>query len=123
MALYVTTPELIYASILAAIVIFGFAWWLCSRYLKGHILKEQLRFGKEKQEGFAKELETLKREVSNRGLLSMICDPLVECHERKSRLLNRANAAVVSSLTNLERANTSLGLTLTSYGRGLSSSK
>jgi len=69
MALYVNTPELIYASILAAIVIFGFAWWLCSRYLKGHILKEQLRFGKEKQEGFAKELETLKREVSQQGTI------------------------------------------------------
>src|SRR5215813_2337728 len=50
------------------------------------------------------------------GLFSMICDPLVECHERKSRLLNRANAAVVSSLTNLERANTSLGLTHTEEG-------
>ena len=69
LALYVNTPELIYVSILAAIVIFGFAWWLCSRYLKGHILKEQLRFGKEKQEGFAKELETLKREVSQQGTI------------------------------------------------------
>src|SRR5215475_4169398 len=68
---YVNTPELIYVSILAAIVIFGFAWWLCSRYLKGHIsmLKEQLRFGKEKQEGFEKQLETLKREVSQQGMI------------------------------------------------------
>jgi len=71
LALYVNTPELVYASVLAAIAIFGFAWWLCSRYLKGHIsmLKEQLRFGKEKQEGFAKELETLKREVSQQGTI------------------------------------------------------
>jgi hypothetical protein len=37
LALYVNTPELVYASVLAAIAIFGFAWWLCGRYLKGHI--------------------------------------------------------------------------------------
>ena len=123
MALYVTTPELIYASILAAIVIFGFAWWLCSRYLKGHILKEQLRFGKEKQEGFAKELETLKREVSQQGTIVNDLRSAGGVPRTQVELLSRANAAVVSSLTNLERANTSLGLILTSYGRGLSSSK
>jgi hypothetical protein len=33
--LYVNTPELIYASIFAAIAIFGFAWWL-----RNHISKE-----------------------------------------------------------------------------------
>jgi hypothetical protein len=125
LALYVNTPELIYASILAAIVIFGFAWWLCSRYLKGHIsmLKEQLRFGKEKQEGFAKELETLKREVSRQGTIVNDLRSAGGVPRTQVELLSRANATVVSSLTNLEQANTSLGLTLTSYGRGLSTSK
>jgi len=35
--LYVNTPELIYASIFAAIAIFGFAWWL-----RNHISKERI---------------------------------------------------------------------------------
>jgi Tfp pilus assembly protein PilO len=37
LGLYMITPELIAASIIAGIAIFGFAWWLCS-----HIVKERL---------------------------------------------------------------------------------
>jgi orotate phosphoribosyltransferase len=123
--LYVHTPELIYASILAAIVIFGFAWWLSSRYSKGHIdmLKEQLRFGKEKQEGFEKQLETLKREVSQQGMIINDLRSAGGVPRTQVELLSNANARVVSALTNLKQANTSLSLTLTSYGRGLSTSK
>jgi hypothetical protein len=124
LAVYVNTPELIYSSILAGIVIFGFAW-LRSRYLKGHIamLKEQLGFGKERQEGFAKELETLKREVSQQGTIINDLRSAGGVPRTQVESLSRANATVVSSLANLEQANTSLGLTLTSYGRGLSTSK
>jgi hypothetical protein len=47
--LYVNAPELIYASIFAAIAIFGFAWWLRSHISKERIaaLQERLRLGKE----------------------------------------------------------------------------
>ncbi len=71
--LYVNTPELIYASIFAAIAIFGFAWWL-----RNQISKERI----------------------------------AALQERLRELLNSANATVVSSLADLEQANTDLGETL-----------
>jgi len=60
--LYLHTPELIVSSILIAIAIFGFAWWLRSHISKERIarLQDRLRFGKQVQEHIANELDSLK---------------------------------------------------------------
>jgi hypothetical protein len=114
LGLYLNTPELIYASILVAFVIFGFAWWLRSHISKERALKDRLRLGKEEQERITKELETLQRGVSQQ---QTIIDNLLRFTEYAQRsqvdLLSAANATVVSSLTNLAQANTELGVTLT----------
>ncbi len=91
--LYVNTPELIYASIFAAIAIFGFAWWL-----RNHISKERI--------AALQERVSLQEAIIN-DLRSTGGVPRTQVE-----LLNSANATVVSSLADLEQANTDLGETL-----------
>jgi hypothetical protein len=115
LVLYVNTPELIYASILVAIAIFGFAWWLRSHISKERIasVQERLRLGKEAQEHVANELGSLKRKVSRQETIINDLRSTGGVPRTQVELLSRANATVVSSLTNLEQANTNLGFTLT----------
>ena len=112
--LYVNTPELIYASIFAAIAIFGFAWWLRSHLSKDRIaeLHERLRLGKEGQEHIQNELDSLKQKVSLQEVIINDLGSTGGVPRTQVELLNSANATVVSSLADLEQANTDLGETL-----------
>ena len=67
--LYVHTLKLIYESILVAIAIFGFAWWLWRHISKKRIaaLQERLRLGKQVQEHITNEVQSLKQKVSIQG--------------------------------------------------------
>ena len=121
--LYLHTPELVVASILIAIAIFGFAWWLRSHISKERIarLQDRLRFGKQVQEHIANELDSLKLTASRQEAIRQ--EAIL--HDLRStggvprsqvELLSSANAAVVRSLADLEQENTDLGLTLTGTG-------
>jgi len=112
--LYVNTPELIYASIFAAIAIFGFAWWLCNHISKERIaaLQERLRLGKEGQEHIKNELDSLKQKVSLQEAIINDLRSTGGVPRTQVELLNSVNATVVSSLADLEQANTDLGETL-----------
>ncbi len=112
--LYVNTPELIYASIFAAIAIFGFAWWLRNHISKERIaaLQERLRLGKEGQEHIKNELDSLKQKVSLQEAIINDLRSTGGVPRTQVELLNSANATVVSSLADLEQANTDLGETL-----------
>jgi len=110
----VNTPELIYASIFAAIAIFGFAWWLRNHISKERIaaLQERLRLGKEGQEHIKNELDSLKQKVSLQEAIINDLRSTGGVPRTQVELLNSANATVVSSLADLEQANTDLGETL-----------
>jgi hypothetical protein len=112
--LYVNTPELIYASIFAAIVIFGFAWWLRNHISKERMtaLQERLRLGKEGQEHIKNELDSLKQKVSLQEAIINDLRSTGGVPRTQVELLNSANATVASSLADLEQANTDLGETL-----------
>ena len=113
--LYVHTPELIYGSILVAIAIFGFAWWFWRHISKKRIaaLQERLRVGKQVQEHITNEVQSLKQKVSIQGTTINNLRSTGGVPRREVELLSSANATVVSSLADLEEANTNLGLTLT----------
>ena len=112
--LYVNTPELIYVSIFAAIAIFGFASWLRNHISKERIaaLQERLRLGKEGQEHIKNELDSLKQKVSLQEAIINDLRSTGGVPRTQVELLNSANATVVSSLADLEQANTDLGETL-----------
>jgi predicted negative regulator of RcsB-dependent stress response len=115
LALYANTPELIYGSILVAIAIFGFAWWLRSRISKKRLaaLHERLRLGKQVQEHITNELQSLKQKVSLEETTIKNLRSAGGVPRTQVELLSNANATVVSSLVDLEQANTNLGATLT----------
>jgi hypothetical protein len=112
--LYVHTPELIYASIFLTIVAFGFAWWLRSRISKKRIaaLDERLRLGKQVQEHITNELQSLKQKVSLEETTIKNLRSAGGVPRMQVELLSNANATVVSSLADLEEANTNLAVTL-----------
>jgi|ERR1700746_2156853 hypothetical protein len=116
--LYVYTPELIYASIFVAIAIFGFAWWLRSHLSKDRIaaLHERLRLGKEGQEHIQNELDSLKQKVSLEETIINNLRSTGGVPRTQVELLNTANATVISSLADLEQANTNLGQSLAGKG-------
>jgi len=116
--LYLHTPELVVASILIAIAIFGFAWWLRSHISKERIarLQDRLRFGKQVQEHIANELDSLKLTASRQEAILHDLRSTGGVPRSQVELLSSANAAVVRSLADLEQANTDLGLTLTGAG-------
>src|SRR6516225_7939785 len=118
--LYLNTPELIVASILVAIAIFGFAWWLHSHISKERIaaLQDRLRLGKQVQEHITNELDSLKQTVSRQEAILNDLRSTGGVPRTQVELLSSANAAVVSSLADLEQANTNLGFTLTLAGAG-----
>jgi hypothetical protein len=115
LALYANTPELIYASILVAIAIFSFAWWLRNHISKERIaaLEERLRLGKHVQEHITNELQSLKQKVSLQERTINAVRSTGGVPRAQVELLSNANATVVNSLADLEQANTNLGLTLT----------
>jgi hypothetical protein len=112
--LYVHTPELIYGSILVAIAAFGFAWWLRSRISNKRIaaLQERLRLGKQVQEHITNELQSLKQKVSLEETTIKNLRSAGGVPRMQVELLSNANATVVTSLVDLEEANTNLGSTL-----------
>ncbi len=118
--LYLNTPELLGLLILVTIAVSGFAWWLRSHISKERIaaLQERLRLGKEGQEHITKELDSLKLKVSRQETLINDLRSTGGVPRSQVELLSSANATVVSSLTNLEQANTNLGFTLTFTGEG-----
>jgi hypothetical protein len=113
--LYLDTPELIVASILVAIAIFGFAWWLHSHISKERIatLQDRLRIGKQIQEHITNELDSLKITISRQEAILNDLHSTGGVPRSQVELLSSANAAVISSLADLEQANTNLGATLT----------
>ena len=114
LALYANTPELIYASILVAIAIFDCAWWLRSHISKKRIaaLQERLRLGRQVQEHITNELQSLKQKVSLEETTIKNLRSAGGVPRTQVELLSNANATVVSSLADLEQANTNLGATL-----------
>jgi hypothetical protein len=112
--LYLHTPQLIVASILLVTAIFGFAWWLHSYISKGRIatLRDRLRLGKQVQEHITNQLDSLKLTISRQEAILHDLRSTGGVPRSQVELLSRANAAVISSLADLERANTDLGLTL-----------
>ena len=112
--LYVHTPELIYASIFLTIVTFGFAWWIRSHISKKRIaaLQERLRLGRQVQEHITNELQSLKQKVSLEETTIKNLRSAGGVPRTQVELLSNANATVVSSLADLEQANTNLGLAL-----------
>ena len=113
--LYLEIPELIVALVLVAIAIFGFAWWLHSHISKERIatLQDRLRLGKQIQEHITNLLDSLKLTVSRQEAILNTLRSTGGVPRSQVELLSSANAAVVSSLGNLEQANTNLGFTLT----------
>jgi hypothetical protein len=114
--LYLETPELIVASILVAIAIFGFAWWLHSHTSKERIatLQDRLRLGKQVQEHITNQLDSLKLTVSRQEAILNDLRSTGGVPRSQVELLSSANAAVAD----LEQANTHLGFTLTLAGSG-----
>jgi len=112
--LYANTPELIYATIFVTFAGFGFAWRLQSHISKNRIaaLQERLRLGKQVQEHITNELDSLKVNVSLQETIINDLRSTGGVPRSQVELLSSANATVVSSLTNLEQANTNLGFTL-----------
>jgi hypothetical protein len=112
--LYLDTPELIVASIIMAIVIFGFAWWLHSHISKERIarLQDRLRLGKQVQEHITNELQSFKLTVSRQEAILNDLHSTGGVPRSQVELLSRANAAIISSLADLAQANTNLSLTL-----------
>jgi hypothetical protein len=112
--LYLHTPQLIVASILLMTAIFGFAWWLHGYISKGRIatLRDRLRLGKQVQEHITNQLDSLKLTISRQEAILHDLRSTGGVPRSQVELLSRANAAVISSLADLERANTNLGLTL-----------
>jgi hypothetical protein len=108
------TPELIYASIFLTMAAFGFAWWLRSRISKKRIaaLQDRLRLGKQVQEHITNELQSLKQKVSLEETTISNLRSTGGVPRTQVELLSNANATVVSSLADLEHANTNLGATL-----------
>jgi hypothetical protein len=83
--LYLETPELIVASILVAIAIFGFAWWLHSHTSKERIatLQDRLRLGKQVQEHITNQLDSLKLTVSRQeAILNAMAARLISAPDR-----------------------------------------
>jgi hypothetical protein len=119
--LYLETSELIVASVLVAIAIFGFAWWLHSHISKERIatLQDRLRLGKQVQEHITNLLDSLTLTVSRQEATLNALRSTGGVPRSQVELLSSANAAVVSSLADLEQANTNLGFTLTLAGTGL----
>jgi hypothetical protein len=117
--LYLDAPDLIVASILIAIAIFGFAWRLHSHISKERIatLQDRLRLGKQVQEHITNELDSLKLTASRQ---EAILNELRSTGVPRSQveLLSSANAAVIRSLADLEQANTTLGFALSLTGAG-----
>ena len=115
LALYANTPELIYASIFVTAAVFTFAWWLRSHISKKRIaaLQGRLRFSKQVQERITNEVQSLKQKVSLEETTISNLRSTGGVPRREIELLSSANATVVSSVTDLEQANTNLGLTLT----------
>ena len=115
---YVDTPELIYASIFVAIAIFGLTWWLRSHLSKDRIaaLQERLRLGKEGQEHIQNELDSLKQKVSLQETIINNLRLTGGVPRTQVELLHSANATVISSLADLEQANTNLGQSLAGKG-------
>ena len=115
LALYANTPELIYASIFVTVAAFAFAWWLRSHISKKRIaaLQERLRFSKQVQEHITNEVQSLKQKVSLEETTISNLRSTGGVPRKEVELLSSANATVVSSVTDLEQANTNLGLTLT----------
>ena len=113
--LYAHTPELIYASSFVIIAVFGFAMWLGSHISKKRIaaLHERLQLGKQVQEHITNEVQSLKQNVSLEETTISNLRSTGGVPRREVELLSSANATVVSSLADLEEANTNLGLTLT----------
>jgi hypothetical protein len=116
--LYLETPRLIVASVLVVIAIFGFAWWLRSHISKERIatLQDRLRLGKQLQEHITNQLDSLKLTVSRQEIIVNTLRSTGGVPRSQVELLSSANAAVVSSLADLEQANTNLGFTLTQWG-------
>jgi hypothetical protein len=115
LALYANTPELIYILIFVTLVAFGLAWWLRSRISKKRIaaLHERLRLGKQVQEHITNELQSLKQKVALEETTIKNLRSAGGVPRTQVELLSNANATVVSSLADLEQANTNLSLTLT----------
>jgi len=116
--LYLDTPELIVASILIAIAIFGFAWWLHSHISKEQMaaLRDRLRLGKQVQEHIRNELDSLKLTASRQEAILNDLRSTGGVPRSQVELLSTANAAVINSLADLEQANTNLGFALTFTG-------
>src|SRR5258708_17440176 len=75
-------------------------------------LQERLRLGKEGQEHIKNELDSLKQKVSLQEAIINDLRSTGGVPRTQVELLNSANATVVSSLADLEQANTDLGETL-----------
>jgi hypothetical protein len=118
--LYLHTPDLIVASILTAIAIFGFAWWLHSHISKERMaaLQDRLRLGKQVQEHIRNELDSLKLTASRQEVILNDLRSTGGVPRSQVELLSSANAAVISSLADLEQANTNLRFALTLTGAG-----
>src|SRR5436190_8178997 len=65
LALYVSTPELIAASVVAAIAIFTYAWWLRGQWAKDRIraLEDRLTLAGEQLAAVLKQLADVTRRV------------------------------------------------------------
>jgi hypothetical protein len=107
-------PDLMVASILIAIAIFGFAWWLHSHISKERIatLQDRLRLGKQVQEHITNELDSLKLTASRQEAILNELRSTGGVPRSQVELLSSANAAVIRSLADLEQANTTLGFAL-----------
>jgi hypothetical protein len=123
--LYDSTPELIAASIVIVIAVFGFAWWLRShigkeriaslqdanKHLVGELgrTREDLRLAKEDQGRVTKELVSIKDEkatmVSAFQSLSQSSKPLPS---QQVFIFTNSSATIDRSLSNAQDANTAV---------------
>jgi hypothetical protein len=78
-----------------------------------------LRLGKQVQEHITNQLDSLKLTVSRQEAILNDLRSTGGVPRSQVELLSSANAAVASSLADLEQANTHLGFTLTLAGSGV----
>jgi hypothetical protein len=120
LGLYVSTPELIGASVVIAVAIFSFAWWLRGHFTKGQTdaLEQRLNLAREQHAAVSSQLSDVKVQVAGQdGVISELMKIAHLSPVASVAQLARGNAEIKNTLTSLTNSTANLGATLT-FGGG-----
>src|ERR1700756_502206 len=114
LGLYVSTPELMGASVVVAIAIFAFAWWLRGHFTQGQIkaLGGQLQLARDQYDAVNRQLTEVRSQVATQenvisGLRNALPPPA------RVEELARSNTEIQQALISLAAYTGTLGHTLT----------